>query len=104
MVKQSRDGIKNVYNITDLGDLQCFLGMEIKCDHTECTISMNQKVYIKGIVTKFGLTTAKSIYIPMLPGELLTHEQPSTPAQHAEMLKIPYGNMIGHVLWLVMIS
>ena len=79
--------------------------MEIKCDHAVCTISINQKAYIEGMATKFGLTNAKPIHIPMLPNELLTHEQsPFTPAQHTEMLKIPYRNMIGHVLWPIMIS
>ena len=54
---------------------------------------------------KFGLTSTKPVYIPMLPGEVLSCDQSlSTPAEATEMSKIPYGNMIGHVLWLVMIS
>ena len=79
--------------------------MEIKRDHAVHTISINQCMYIKGMATKFGLTNAKPVYVPMLPGETLSHDQsPSTPAETQEMLKIPYGNMIGHVLWPVMIS
>ena len=40
---------------------------------------------------------------PMLPN--FTHKQLQfMPAQHAKMSKIPYGNMIGHVLWPIMIS
>ena len=61
--------------------------------------------YIEGMATKFGLTSAKPVYVPMLPGEVLSRDQsPSTPAEATEMSKIPYGNMIGHVLWPVMIS
>lgn len=49
--------------------------------------------------------TAKPVYIPILPSELLTHKKPPfTPTQHAKMSKIPYKNMIGHILWPVMIS
>ena len=57
------------------------------------------------MAAKFGLTSAKPIYIPMLPNKLLTHKQlPFMLAQHAKMSKIPYGNMIDHVLWPIMIS
>ena len=59
----------------------------------------------EGMATKFELTSVKPVYIPMLPGEVLSSDQlSSTPTQVAEMSKIPYGNMIGHVLWPVIIS
>ena len=104
-VQRFKNEIKKIYNITDLGDLCWFLGMEIKCDHVAYTISINQKVYIKGMATKFWLMTAKPVYILILPSELLTHKKPPfTPTQHAKMSKIPYKNMIGHILWPVMIS
>ena len=103
-VTQFKNKIKRVYEITDLGNLHWFLGMEIKHDHAMCTISINQCVYIEGMATKFRLTSAKPIY-PMLPSKVISHDQlPSTPAEATEMSKIPYRNMIGHMLWLVMIS
>ena len=74
-------------------------------NHAACTISINQSVYIEGIATKFGLTSTKPVYTPMLPGKVLSSDQSSsTPTQAAKMSKIPYGNMIGHMLWPVMIS
>ena len=104
-VTRFKNEIKRVYKITNLGDLHWFLGMEIKCDCAACTISINQSVYIEGMATKFGLTSAKPIYVPMLPGEVLScNQSPSMPAEATKMSKIPYGIMIGHVLWLVMIS
>ena len=79
--------------------------MEIKHNHAMRTISINQCAYIESMATKYGLTNAKPIYIPMLPGETLSRDQsPSMPAETQEMSKIPYGNMIGHVLWPVTIS
>ena len=103
-ITQFKNKIKSVYDITDLGDLHWFLGMEIKHDHVAHTISINQSVYIEGMATKFGLTSVKPVYIPMLPGEVLFSDQSSsTPTQEAKMSKIPYGNMIGHMLWPVSI-
>ena len=105
VVTHFKNEIKRVYKITDLGDLHWFLGMEIKRDHATCTISINQSAYIEGMATKFGLTSAKPVYVPMLPGKVLSRDQSlSTPAEATEMSKIPYGNMIGHMLWPVMIS
>ena len=99
-----KNKIKGVYEITDLGYLCWFLGMEIKCNYATCTISINQSAYIEGMATKFRLTSAKPIYVPMLPGEVLSCDRsPSMPAEATKMSKIPYGNMIGHMLWPVMI-
>ena len=100
-----KNKIKRVYEITNLGNLRWFLGMEIKRDRAVRTISINQSAYIEGMATKFRLTSAKPVYVPMLPGEVLSHDQSlSMPAETTEMSKIPYRNMIGHVLWPVMIS
>ena len=102
-VQRCKDKITKIYDITNLGDLHWFLRMEIKHD-VVCTIS-NQRDYIESMAMKFRLTTAKPVYIPLLPSEILSHDQLMfTPAQHAKMLKVPCGNMIGHVLWPVMIS
>ena len=104
-VTRFKHKIKKVYEITDLGNLRWFLGMEIKRDRAVHTISINQCTYIEGMATKFGLTNTKPICVPMLPGKTLSHDQsPSTSAESQEMSKIPYENMIGHVLWPVMIS
>ena len=78
-VTRFKHEIKKVYKIIDLGNLHWFLGMEIKHDHGVHTISINQCVYIESMATKFGLTNAKPIYVPMLPGETLSRDQsPST--------------------------
>ena len=73
-VTRFKHEIKKVYKIIDLGNLHWFLGMEIKCNHATCTISINQCMYIEGMAMKFGLTNAKPVYVPMLPGETLSHD------------------------------
>jgi len=57
------------------------------------------------MAAKFGVDNGRSIYLPMLPGEILTKDQsPSTPSQHFQMRNVPYAEGIGHVLWPVMIT
>ena len=104
-ITRFKNEIKRVYKTTDLGNLRWFLGMEIKHDCATCTISINQSTYIEGMAMKFRLTSTKPVYIPMLPGEVLSCDQLlSTPTEATKMSKIPYRNMIGHMLWPVMIS
>ena len=104
-ITQFKNKVKRVYKITNLGNLCWFLGMEIKHDCAMCTISINQSAYIEGMAMKFGLTSTKPVYIPMLPGEVLSCDQLlSTPTENTKMSKIPYRNMIGHMLWPVIIS
>ena len=87
-VTRFKHEIKKIYEITDLGDLHWFLGMEIKCDHAVRTISINQCVYIEGMAMKFRLTNTKPIYVPMLPGETLSHLCPLKPKK---CRKFPMG-------------
>ena len=57
------------------------------------------------MATKFGVNNGKNIYVPMLPGEVLSRDQsPFTLTQYAEMKNVPYAEAIGHVLWPVMIA
>src|ERR1700759_3261525 len=57
------------------------------------------------MATKFGVNNGKNIYVPMLPGEVLSRDQsPFMLTQYAEMKNVPYAEAIGHVLWPVMIA
>jgi len=82
--------LKSYYDITDLGEIRWFLGFEIRRDRAARTISINQKAYIESMATKFGVDNGKNIYIPMLPGEVLSKDQsPFTPTPYAEMKNVP---------------
>ena len=60
-VTRFKHEIQKVYEITDLGNLRWFLGMEIKRDRAAHTISINQCTYIEGMAMKFRLTNAKPV-------------------------------------------
>ena len=93
-IEQFKDEIKKLYNITNLGNPKWILGMEIKHNCVVCTISINQKAYIESMATKFRITTAKPIYIPMLPGEFLNH--------HLYLFNMPKCQRYPTETWLVM--
>ena len=91
--------------ITDHGPIKWFLGFQIKRNRESGTLSINQKAYIEAMVKIFNLTNAKPVSMPMESSAHYSIQQsPSTLNQTAQMLKVPYSEAIGSVLWPVVIS
>jgi hypothetical protein len=53
--------------IKDLGDLFQLLGMHISRDRSARTISLDQSIYLRDILAKYGMTDAKPSFLPMDP-------------------------------------
>ena len=82
-----------------------FLGFQISCNRIAQTISINQSTYIQVMINKFRLTNSTPVATPMVTGATLsTADSPLTPTQVTPMHGIPYAEVIGSVLWLVIIS
>ena len=97
--------IQCYWEITDNGPICWFLGFQISCDCTARTISINQSAYIQAMVDKFRLTNSTPVATSMVTGAtFLTSDSPSTPTQITHMCGIPYVEVIGSVLWLVVVS
>ena len=57
------------------------------------------------MVNKFRLTNSTPVATPMVTGTtFLTANSPSTPTQVAHMCRIPYTEVIGSILWPVVVS
>ena len=62
-VKRFKAELCCYWGISDKGELSCFLGFQVKCDQTACTISINQQAYwgdaksIQAYQHKTGLNT-----------------------------------------------
>lgn len=60
------DSLKQKFEITNLGDLNFFLGMEIGCENGNYSVCLSG--YIDRVVEKFGLCDAKGAKTPMEAG------------------------------------
>ena len=68
-------------------------------------VSINQHAYIESMVFKFRLTNAKPVATLMQPGVQLEECQMSTGEEESlKMSGIPYSEVIGSLLWTVMVS
>ena len=93
------------WKISDLGELTWYLGFRVRRDRKARTIAINQQSYIKSMLDRFNLTSAKPISTPMDPGAKFSKNQcPVSLMQVAKMRGVPYAEAIGSILWPVMIS
>ena len=88
------------FEISDLGEIKWLLGLEIKYDKAARTLSISQGAYIDKLIEHFGLSDANAISTPFELGTALSADQsPSMPCQTAEMLHIPYKELVGSIAW-----
>ena len=103
-VEKLKNELRQHWKISNLGELTWYLGVWVHQDQNVRTIAINQQSYIKGMLEKFWLTSAKPVSTPMDPGTKSLNEQYLlTPMQLVKMCGVPYSEAIGSVLWPVMI-
>ena len=89
--------------ITDMGELHWLLGIEVKRDREERTISLSQRSYIDSIARQFGFDDLKPISTPMDPNvKLSTSQNPSTATEFAVMHHIPYREAVGALMYAML--
>jgi hypothetical protein len=54
--------------MTDLGEIQSYLGVNITRDRANRTMDIDQKEYVQTIVERFGMRDANPVYTPLPAG------------------------------------
>ena len=81
-----KEQLGHKFKIKDLGELCWLLGIEVKQNCTNCTISFSQHTYINKILEKFGLHNANPLSSPLdLHHSLMLSQSPATPHQYNNM-------------------
>lgn len=72
MIKEFKDSMKVEFEMSDMGLLHYFLGIEVKQEKHKITIS--QKQYAKGLIAKFNMHNASTSLTPMEFGLKLSRD------------------------------
>ncbi|KAL2248429.1 UNVERIFIED_CONTAM: Retrovirus-related Pol polyprotein from transposon TNT 1-94 [Sesamum indicum] len=92
----------NVFEMKDLENAKQILGMNISRNREKSSILLNQKSYISSVLKKFSMENAKPTSVPLAAYFQLSKEQsPKTDSKKAKMDKIPYSNVIGSIMYLM---
>jgi len=84
--------MKEIWTISNLGDVRFCVGITISCNKDARTVSLSQTALIDRIITQFGQQDAYPFKTPMDPGLKLRRPTLSelTTDDKAELMKFPY--------------
>ena len=91
--EQFKSQLQEHWEISE-GDASFMLGMQIKRNCLNHTISISQEAFIDKLLTEFNLTDATPSKVPMNPGLQLQQPSALTPAKQVELSKIPYHHLV----------
>ncbi|KAG4038241.1 hypothetical protein PC123_g26197 [Phytophthora cactorum] len=102
LLKSTKKALSERFDMTDLGHLKYFLGMEIDQDVVTGKVSMRQTKFAKDILEKFGMEHSNPVKTPQDPGLKLTNTMCEGGCKHEEtMAKVPYRNAVGCLMYLM---
>jgi hypothetical protein len=103
LVEDLKTRMKEHVEITDMGELHWLLGIEVKRNREERTISLSQRSYIDSITRRFGFEDLKPISTPMDPNvKLSTSQNASTAPEFAVMRHVPYREAVGALMYAML--
>src|SRR5579871_6968249 len=87
----------------DLGEISSYLGIEIKRDRKNRTVSLSQLKYIEDILKKYGIENCRSISTLMDTNKKLSKAMcPKIPEEIEEMKNIPNQSTVGSLMYLML--
>jgi hypothetical protein len=84
----------------DLGVANFILGMEIKRDHANRKLWLNQRKYVETILQRFNMHGSKPVKVPIAIGVKLSADQcPKTQEEEKDMSHDPYASAVGSLMY-----
>ena len=66
--------LTKMYEMTDLGLVQRFLGITVERDRAKRTVKLHQQAYIEGLLRRYGYEDCNPVATPMVPGQALSSD------------------------------
>lgn len=89
MTEEIKRQLAAEFEMTDVGEVDTFLGMHIEYDRENGVMKLSQEQYLKNVVRKFGMEDCKSVATPIEKGLQLNAGDKSGDS------KAPYRELIG---------
>ena len=89
-----RATLQTVFEMTDLGEMKKFLGMEIDRDREARTITVSQQSYLAGVLEKFRMEECNPVSSPIVAGYHPHKRQDDEPAANKPLYQSIVGSLI----------
>ena len=97
-VTHVKNTLKRQYKMTDLGPVQCFLGLRIRRERSTRTIDIDQEEYIQAVLERFSMADCKPARTPLPAGVVLANvDKPASDDSRQR-----YQSLIGSVLYAML--
>jgi Reverse transcriptase (RNA-dependent DNA polymerase) len=91
------------FEMTDLGEAQYVLGIQIERDRANRTLSIGQREYIRRIVDHYRLSDSKPSATPLeISTKLSKTDSPTTTGEQEDMKNVPYLSAIGEIMYAML--
>ena len=88
------------FEMKDLGAARKILGMEIYRDRSQKKLFLSQKSYIQKILSRFGMSTSRSLDTPSAANiHLSTAFAPKSAEEKEYMSRVPYASAVGSLMY-----
>ena len=89
-LKAEKLKLKTRFEMEDLGEISYLLGMRITRDRKARTLTIDQNLYLKSVLERFGMSQCKPVATPLEPGKrfekLPDNEQPVNVSEYQAVL------------------
>ncbi|KAJ3473640.1 hypothetical protein NLI96_g12898 [Meripilus lineatus] len=97
IINRAKDEIRPHLNVTDLGEIQTFVGLKITRDRSAHTLTISQPHYIDVVLQRFNMEASHPVSTPLDPTSKL--EPTPSDFDQSSMTNIPYQAAIGSLMY-----
>jgi len=98
-IKRLKASLSAEFEMKDLGAASKILGVEIYRDRPNGKLFLSQEGYIKKILNRFGMSTAKPIDTPMATNSKLGMYTVQSEEEKEYMSRVPYASAVGSLMY-----
>jgi hypothetical protein len=99
-IERRKSEMGKEWEIKDVGESGCFLGMRVQQDLSSGTIRLTQRPYWEHVINRFQLQHIPLRNIPLPVGTVLDNNMsPKTESERKQMIDKPYRPVLGSVMW-----
>ena len=92
--------LEKEFDMSDLRELHFFLGVQIERNKATRTLTMHQKSYIEGVLSRFGMEECKPLATPLdVKAILMKPCQEELEEFSQEMDGVPYKAVVGSLMY-----